>query len=474
MNATKATKKPKKGSPKATSSTKSTSKAPAKASATEKEKSPFPVQTPRGTRDVLPQEQKYWEYVVETGKQVIRGFGFQRVDTPLYEERVLFERAVGDETDIVSKEMFELKTRGSGTHYVLRPEATSAFCRAYIEHGMRSWPKPVKLFTVGPFFRYERPQAGRWRQHHQFGLEVFGSVAPITDAQVIFVLHSLFVDLGLEEYTLNINSLGEPKERKAYIKLLKEHYRRNRSKLCKDCKERLTTNPLRVLDCKEEKCQQVANTAPRLLDHLGEESRKHFESVLAMLDELKVPYVVSPGLVRGLDYYRQTVFEFVGNGTEDAPGLTFAGGGRYDGLVKMLGGRDTAGVGAGVGIERVIEQVKAEGIELTITDAPQIFVAHLGEQAKVEALQLLRELQQAEIPFAESLNRDGMQGQLKAADRIGVPWSLIVGHKEVIDKTVILRSMESGMQEVIPRANLMAELQERLSLATTAAEHTGK
>ena len=462
MTAKKATKTAKKAPKKATKAKASSSKSTSK----KQEGSEFPVQTPRGTRDILPQEQKYWEYVVETGKQVIRGFGFQRIDTPLYEDKALFARAVGDETDIVTKEMFELKQRGAGQQYVLRPEATATLCRAYIEHGMRSWPKPVKLFTVGPYFRYERPQAGRWRQHHQFDIEAFGSTAAVTDAEVIFMLYSLFTDLGLEEYTLHINSLGEPKERKEYIKLLKEHYRRNRSKLCKDCKERLKTNPLRVLDCKEEKCQQVGNTAPRLLDHLGEESRAHFEEVLATLDDLKVPYEVTPGLVRGLDYYRHTVFEFVGKANEEGATLTFAGGGRYDGLVKMLGGRDTPGVGAGVGVERVIEQVKAEGIELTITDAPQIFVAHLGEQAKVEALQLLRELQQAEIPFAESLDRDGMQAQLKVADRLGVTWSLIVGHKEVIDKTVILRSMESGMQEVISREKLVEELHERLNMTS--------
>lgn len=436
----------------------------AKKPASDRAAADFPRQTPRGTRDILPQEQKYWEYVVETGKQVIRGFGFQRIDTPIYEDKALFERSIGEDTDIVTKEMFELKQRSVGQQYVLRPEATATLARAYIEHGMRSWPKPVKLFTVGPYFRYERPQAGRFRQHHQFSLEIFGSAAPITDAAVIYVLNSFWQDLGLEEYTLRINSLGDPQERKEYIKLLKDHYRRNRSKLCKDCKERIVSNPLRVLDCKEEKCQQVANTAPRLLDHLGEAARAHFEAVLAALDNLQVPYEVTPGLVRGLDYYRHTVFEFVGSPNAEGARLTFAGGGRYDGLVKALGGRDASGMGAGIGIERVIEQVKTEGIELTITDKPEIFVAHLGQQAKLEALRLLRELQQAEIPFAESLDRDGMQAQLKVADRLGVPWSLIVGHKEVIDKTVILRSMESGMQEVIPRETLIEQLRERLNM----------
>ncbi len=423
------------------------------------------VQSPRGTQDILPTEQKYWEYVVETAKSVIRGFGFQRIDTPIFEEKALYVRGIGEDTDIVGKEMFELKARGGGSSYVLRPEGTAAIVRAYIEHGMRSWPKPVKLFYVGPFFRYERPQKGRWRQHHQIGMEVFGSASPITDAQVLFILQSLFKDLGLEEYTLKINSLGLPAERIGYIKLLKDHYRRHRSKTCKTCRERLKTNPLRVLDCKEEKCQQLANTAPRLLDHLSEESRKHFETVLAMLDQMKISYDVTPSLVRGLDYYRHTVFEFVGRPKEeDISPRTFASGGRYDGLIRELGGRDTAALGVGIGIERVIDQLKEEGVELSVADAPQIFVAHLGEEAKYHALAILRRLQQANIPFADGLDRDGMQAQLKLADRLKVPWALIVGHKEVIDKTVILRSMESGMQEVIPQEVMIDELRKRLNI----------
>lgn len=424
-----------------------------------------PFQAPRGTQDVLPAEQKYWEYVVETTKSILRGFHFHRVDTPLFEEEGLFRRAAGEETDMVSKEMYELKNRGGGAHYVLRPEATPALVRAYIEHGMRSWPKPVKLFWIGPVFRYDRPQAGRWRQFHQFDLEIFGSVAPISDAQAIYLAHIILQQLGLEDYTVHINTLGEPGERKTYIKLLKDHYRRNRSKLCKDCKERLVTNPLRVLDCKEEKCQQLANTAPRLLDHLSDISRRHFEQVLGFLDELKVPYLISPALVRGLDYYTHTVFEFIPKAKEGVSQNTLLAGGRYNGLVKQLGGRDTAAVGLAGGIERIIQQLKDEGVELTVTDAPQLFVAHLGEQAKHHALHILRKLQEAGIPFAESLDRDGMQPQLKMADRLGAPWALIIGHKEVIDKTVILRSMESGMQEVIPQETMIDELKRRLNLA---------
>jgi histidyl-tRNA synthetase len=422
------------------------------------------LQAPRGTQDVLPQEQKYWEYVVEAVKTTVRGFGFQRIDTPIFEDAALFVRGLGQDTDVVSKELFELKSRGAGSHYALRPEGTAPLVRSYIEHGMRSWPKPVKLFYVGPFFRYDRPQRGRWRQFHQFGMEVFGSAQPITDAQVIYINHVLLRELGLEEYVVRINSLGLPAERKDYLKLLKEHYRRNRAKMCKDCKERLVTNPLRVLDCKEEKCQQLANTAPRLLDHLSEESRKHFETVLKMLDELEVPYDITPSLVRGLDYYIHTVFEFVPTGGEEASQSSLIAGGRYNNLVKDLGGRDTAAVGAAGGIERLIDRLKEEGVELTITDAPQIFVAHLGDQAKRSALKVLRILQQAGIPFAESLDRDGMQAQLKLAERLGIGWIVIIGHKEVIDKTIILRSMESGMQEVIPQENMVAELKRRLGI----------
>lgn len=424
-----------------------------------------PFQAPRGTQDILPAEQKYWEYVVETTKSILRGFHFHRVDTPMFEEEALFRRAAGEETDIVSKEMYELKSRGGGAHYVLRPEATPALARAYIEHGMRSWPKPVKLFWIGPVFRYDRPQAGRWRAFHQFDLEIFGSLAPISDAQAIYLAHIILQQLGLEDYMVHINTLGEPGERKTYIKLLKDHYRRNRSKLCKDCKERLVTNPLRVLDCKEEKCQQLANTAPRLLDHLSDISRRHFEQVLGFLDELKVPYVITPSLVRGLDYYTHTVFEFIPKAKEGLSQNTIVAGGRYNGLMKQLGGRDTAAVGLAGGIERIIQQLKDEGVELTVTDAPQLFVAHLGEQAKHHALHILRKLQEAGIPFAESLDRDGMQPQLKMADRLGAPWALIIGHKEVIDKTVILRSMESGMQEVIPQETMIDELKRRLNIA---------
>lgn len=430
-------------------------------------KAEFPLSSPRGTQDILPQEQKYWEYVTENARAFLRGWYFQPIDTPMFEETALFTRAVGQETDIVSKEMFELKNRGQGAHYSLRPEATAPIVRAYIEHGMRTWPRPVKLFTIGSFFRYERPQAGRFRELHQIDLEIFGSSAPITDAQLIYVMHLFFKSLGLEDYVVSINALGEPSERKPYLKLLKEHYRRNRQKLCRDCKVRLVNNPLRLLDCKEEKCQQVANTAPRLLEHLSEASRAHFEATLGMLEALQVPHQVSPGLVRGFDYYTHTVFEFVPKTLTESGGQqsSFAGGGRYNNLMKELGGREMPAVGAGIGIERLIERIKMEGIELTVTDKPLVYVAQLGDAAKLKALELMRDLREAGIPFAESIFRDGMQLQLKLADRLQVGWALIIGQKEVLDKTVILRNMESGMQEVVAREKLIEELQKRLHVS---------
>lgn len=424
--------------------------------------------SPRGTQDILPQDQKYWEYVMENAKMFLRGWHFQQVETPIFEDVSLFTRGVGEETDLVQKEMYELKARGRGAHYALRPEGTAPIVRAYIEHGMRSWPRPVKLFYMGPFFRYERPQAGRWRQLHQFGIEVFGSNAPITDAQVIYVLHLLYRHLGLEDYVVLINSIGVPAERKEYIKTLKEHYRRSRTKLCRDCKERLKTNPLRLLDCKEEKCRQVANTAPRLLDHLSEESKKHFEQVLNILEKLQVPFDVDASLVRGLDYYTHTVFEFVPASTRgESQQNTFTAGGRYNNLVKSLGGRDTPAIGAAAGIERIIDRIKQENIELTMMDHPQLYVAQLGDAAKITALNVMKELRDADIPFAESIDRDGMQAQLKMADRLKVAWALIIGQKEVLDNSVILRNMESGMQEVVDRSKFVEELKRRLNITSS-------
>lgn len=429
----------------------------------------LPLHAPRGMQDILPQEQKYWEYVTETAKMVARGWDFQRIDTPLMEETVLFTEAVGEETDIVSKELFELKSRGKGGKYSLRPEGTAAVVRAFIEHGMRSWPKPIKLFYLGPFFRYDRPQKGRFRQHHQFGLEVFGSRAPVVEAELMYIQNAFFQQLGLEDYKFHVNSLGEADDRKEYIKLLKDHYRRNRIKLCQDCKKRITSNPLRVLDCKQEKCQQLANTAPSIIDHLSDEAKKHFESVLRLLDGLEVPYEVVPSLVRGLDYYTHTVWEVVPqlSESEKAEGgqqSSLGGGGRYNNLVKELGGRRMSAVGVSHGIERIIEQVKSENIELTITDSSQVFIAQLSEPAKLISLRVMRELQEAQIRFAESVDRDGMQPQLKMAERLGVQWVVVIGQKEVLDKTVILRNIESGMQEIVPQKRLVKELRKRLNI----------
>ena len=423
----------------------------------------FPVQAPRGTQDILPQEQKYWEYVVETSKMILRGWDFKRIDTPIFEETALFTRAVGEQTDIVTKELFELKVSGGGAHYSMRPEGTAAAVRAYIEHGLRSWYKPVKLFYVGPFFRYDRPQAGRWRQFHQVGVEMFGSKAYVTDVEVMYVAHVILQQLGLEEYSFHVNSLGGADDRGEYIKVLGDHYRRNRNKLCRECKRRLTTNPLRMLDCKEEKCQQVANTAPLIFDHLSEEAKKCFQQVLVVLEGLGVPHEVQPSLVRGLDYYTGVVWE-VQPKRESGSQSSLAGGGRYDGLVKELGGRDTSAVGFSLGVERVIECLKDEGVELTTTESPQVFVAQLGEMAKMAALKVMRSLQESQIHFAESVDREGMQPQLKLAARLGVKWVVIVGQKEVLDKTVILRNMASGMQEVVAQDDLCDELSRRLNL----------
>lgn len=442
---------------KSTSSKKSTNK--------KKEENIFPLSKPRGTQDILPEEQTYWEYVSETAKAVLRGWHFQQIETPVFEEVPLFERSAGEDSDVVSKEMFELKSRSKGTSYALRPEGTAPIARAYIEHGMRSWPRPVKLFYLGPFFRYDRPQKGRYRQFHQFGAEIFGSSSPITDAQLIYVAHLILQQLGIEDYVVKINSIGEAKERKEYIKVLKDYLRRNRQKLSRESRERITSNPLRILDSKDEKDQRIVATAPQLLDHLSDDSQNHFKEVVGMLEELEVPHEIAPNIVRGLDYYTHTVFEIVPkSGDEESQQNSLISGGRYDGLVKLLGGKDTPGIGWAAGIERIIDRMKDEGVELTLADKPQVFVAQLGDAARIEALRVMKMLREADIPFAESIHRDGMQAQLKAADRLQVGWTLIIGHKEVLDKSVILRNMESGMQEVVMQDQLVGELRKRLNV----------
>lgn len=428
----------------------------------EKEKLKAP-QLLRGMKDILPSEQKYWEYLRNKISSFLQDYGFKRIDTPLLEESSLFIRSVGKGTDIVDKEMFSFVDQG-GDNVTLRPEGTAPVARVYIEHGMVNQPQPIKLYYLGPFFRHDRPQAGRHRQFHQFGFEVLGDSHPVIDAQVMMMTYNLYKELGLD-IVLQINSIGCPACQEEYKKVLVDYYKTRRNALCEDCKKRLLKNPLRLLDCKQEDCQTLATGAPQIVDHLCEECHEHFVKVLENLDEVEVPYNLNPRLVRGLDYYTRTAFEVWPGKMEDkeAAQLALGGGGRYDQLIESLGGRPTPAIGYAGGFERLIIKIKEQAIPVPEEKAPDIFVAQLGDLARKKSLRLFEELRKSGLKITETFSKDGMKEQMATANRLGVRFTLILGQKEMMDGTIILRDMESGIQETIDYQKIIAEVKKRLT-----------
>lgn len=411
------------------------------------------VKAPRGMQDVLWEDMRYWEVVSETFKQVCGSFNMKQVSVPVVEEASLFERSIGENTDVVEKEMFFVKDRSGQTRLALRPEFTAGVARAYLEHGMSSKPQPVRMWYQGPVFRHDRPQAGRYRQLTQLGVEVIGEAHPIIDVQVIHLAYEAYKALQLDAFKIELNSVGclNKNCRPAYINSLKRHAQENGRKLCGDCKRRAKVNPLRIFDCKEEKCQIVANQAPKITEHLCEACKEHYKNVLAYLQDLGIPFKENPRLVRGLDYYTRTAFEIISTlpPTDPLSGLALGGGGRYDGLIKILGGPDTPGIGFAGGVERIIMQMRSEGVEVNGVDAPDIFLAHLGDLGRRRSVKLLDDLRRAGFRVAEAFHKDGIKAQLRNADRLKCQWTLVLGQKEALDNTIILRNMESGMQETL-------------------------
>lgn len=322
-------------------------------------------QSPSGMHDILPEEYKYFQKVYDVAEKVAGFYGFQKIETPIVEDTELFAKGTGFSTDIVQKQMYNLKTKG-GDLLTLRPEFTPGVARAYIEHGMHNMPQPVKLYSVGPVFRYESPQAGRYRQFHQANFEFLGEKSAVADSQVIQLFYNILKDLKLKNLTVEVNSIGDSQCRPYYKKLLVNYFRSREQSLCLDCRRRLRENPLRVLDCKDEKCQRVKAEAPQIINHLCEECHRHFKQVLEFLEELQLPYHLNPYLVRGLDYYTKTVFEIFDNSQKGKALGTLAAGGRYDTLVKLLGGRDTPALGGSVGVERVVSLMKEKSIKFPI------------------------------------------------------------------------------------------------------------
>jgi len=353
----------------------------------------------------------------------------------------------------VDKEMYIFTTKG-GDKVALRPELTAGLGRAYIQHGMNVLSKPVKLFSTGPVYRYDRPQEGRYREHFQANFDAFGEQDPILDAQLIQLAHRVVTSLGIKNIQFQVNSIGCPKCRKEYQELLVAYFESKKQKLCLNCKKRLEINPLRILDCKEDKCIQVAALAPQSVDRLCGECRVHFKSLLEYLDELDLPYVINPRLVRGLSYYTKTVFE-IWSGDEEGKKHSLGGGGRYDNLMEQLGGEHTPAIGFGIGMDRIVQEMKRVHAKMYIEPKPRVFLAQLGDLAKKKSLNVFAELQKNGILTAESFGRGSLKSQLRVADRLGVEITLIIGQKEALDETVIVKDMVSGTQETVTHERLI-------------------
>jgi histidyl-tRNA synthetase len=419
-------------------------------------------QTLTGMHDVLPADQVYFKRVQKVIESVANSYTFEKIETPILEFAEVFQKAVGDDTDIVGKEMYTFRTKG-GDVVCLRPEGTAAVMRSYLEHGMHNMPQPVKLWYMGPFFRYERPQAGRFRQFHQFGFETIGEANPSIDGQIIQMTYDVLKELGFKNLTIEVNSIGDSECRPYFKKILTSYFKSRRSSLCSDCQRRLKENPLRILDCKEEKCQRVKASAPQIIDHLCEKCHAHFKQVLEFLDELELPYTLNPYLVRGLDYYTKTVFEIVET-SEEGKGLgALAGGGRYDNLSKILGGRDTPACGSAAGIERIISIMKTREMKTGAKqEEPKIFLAQLGQMAKRKSMKLFEEFRDAKIPVAESFSKDSLKAQLRTANKLNIKWVLIFGQKEALEDFITLRDMDTGTQKEIKLDKVVEEMKDKI------------
>ncbi|MBU0982200.1 histidine--tRNA ligase [Patescibacteria group bacterium] len=422
----------------------------------EKAVKPRKIQTPPGIHDILPKEHDYFTFIKKVVRHRARQSGFRRISTPILEFTEVFDRSIGDSTDIVQKEMYTFEDRG-GRSMTLKPEGTAGVVRAYVQHGMKEFPQPVELYYIEPHFRYDRPQKGRYRQFWQFGFEIIGESDPALDVQCIYIANKIFEDLGVaNRLTLQINNIGSPKSRAKYVEAIENFYVGKERSLCENCLARLETNPLRLLDCKEEDCQILAQLAPKFEQFRSEEDNHFHNLVKEFLDELEIKFVENEQLVRGLDYYTQTVFEFWDSetGSQNAVG----GGGRYDGLVEELGGESTPGTGFSVGIERLIYHMKQANIQVPSKDNVHVFVAQLGDLAKKKCLRLMDQLRERGVKTVGALGKGSMKAQMKLADKFGVPYTLIMGITEVREGTVIIRDMAKGQQRFVKMEQVVEEV----------------
>lgn len=418
-------------------------------------------QTLRGFNDTLPDDFRYWRQIVGKAQELTDRFGYAQIDPPILEETRLFLRGLQEGSAVViDKELYTFEDR-DGANVSLRPEFTASLMRAYVEHGMASWPKPVKLFAIGPLFRHEKPQAGRFRQHVQFNAELLGEEDAAADLEIMQLAYSLYHELGFRGLTFQLNSIGCSQCRPAYIQQLVAYFQAHWDNLPAVDQRRLQVNPLRVLDTKEEATLRLLPDAPRSLDHLCQACSEHFRALIGYLELLSLPFIINSRLVRGFDYYVRTVFEVWGEelGAQNA----LCGGGRYDGLVESVGGPATPGVGVGIGIERIVMSMRGQGIQPPGLDRPQVIVLHHGAQAKPAAVRLVNDIREARIPALLSFGDRSLKAQLKTADRAAVRFALLIGEEELANYAVTVRDLTAGSQTVVKQDDVIGWLGSRLT-----------
>lgn len=400
----------------------------------------------KGTKDVLPKDVHKNQYIEATALDIASKFGYKEIRTPVFEHTELFQRGVGDTTDVVQKEMYTFDDKG-GRSITLRPEGTAGAVRSYLENGLCNEALPQKVCYLISCYRYEKPQAGRLREFHQFGVECFGSASPLADAEIIALAKSIFDTLGVKDLSLEINSIGCPTCRAEYHKALKEYFSSRKDELCDTCKSRLDRNPMRILDCKSPICHEIAEGAPVVIDYLCDECKEHFENVQKYLKAQNIEYTINPQIVRGLDYYTKTVFEFVSNSI-GAQG-TVCGGGRYDGLVEELGGQHTPSLGFAMGIERLMLLMEAQGCEFPEAEKPDLFIVALGEKATLKAVEIAKDMREEGFSALLDLNQRSVRAQMKYADKLGAKFNVVIGDNEVEAKTAKLKNMQTGEETEI-------------------------
>lgn len=408
------------------------------------------IKIPRGTQDILPEDSIKWRHIENKLDELMELYNYKEIRTPIFESTELFARGVGDSTDVVQKEMYTFKDKGDRS-LTLRPEGTAAVVRSYIEHKMQGNPnQPVKLYYNGPMFRYERKQKGRYRQFNQFGVEAIGAENPSIDAEVLAMVMHIYESFGLKHLKLVINSIGDSESRKEYNEALVNHFEPVIDTFCSDCQSRLHTNPMRILDCKIDRDKEAIKTAPRITDYLNDDSKAYYEQVKHHLDDLNIPYVEDPNLVRGLDYYTHTAFELMmDNPNYDGAITTLCGGGRYNGLLQLLDGPSETGIGFALSIERLLLALEEEGIELDIEENFDLFIVTMGEEADRYAVKLLNDLRKNGVKADKDYLNRKIKGQMKQADRLNAKYTIVIGDQELENNSIAIKNMTTGESENI-------------------------